>query len=75
MTLSTPATGVSKVTYSVEFTTSPSTGTLYADQGTITLTAPTGTVFPNQALSLIDLTTGQGLGSTFGPGRPAPARR
>ena len=68
MTLSTPAVGLHGVTYSVEFTTSATTGTLYADQGSITLTAPTGTVFPNQGLSLTDLTTGQGLGSTFSSG-------
>ena len=66
VTISTPTAGASKVTYSVEFTTS-STGALYAGQGTISLTAPTGTVFPNQALGLVDLTTGQGLGGTFGP--------
>src|SRR5581483_9659787 len=67
VTVSTPAIGVGKVTYSVEFTTSPTTGTLYADHGSITLTAPTGTVFPDQVLSLTDLTTGTGLGTTFGP--------
>src|SRR5204862_423648 len=65
-TISTPAAGAPKVTHSVEFTTS-ATGMLYAGQGTISLTAPNGTVFPSQSLGLVDLTTGHSLGGTFGP--------
>src|SRR5438270_422940 len=67
VTLSTPAVGVSGVTYSVEFTTS-STGMLYGDQGTIPLTAPSRTTSVNRVLSWFVLTTGQGIGGTFAPG-------
>jgi hypothetical protein len=71
--VSNPAPGASGVTYAVEFTTSPS-GLLYADQGSITLTGPSGTVFPNQVMGITDLTTGQNLGSTFGPNGGTPGR-
>ena len=71
VTLSNPSAGASGVTYAVEFTTSAS-GRL-ADQGAIALTAPAGTTFPNQALSLFDVTTGQGVGTTFNPGATGAA--
>jgi hypothetical protein len=53
-------------TYRVTFTTS-STGALAGGNGTITLSAPAGTVFPNAGLDVFDLTTGTDLGETFGP--------
>src|SRR5437660_1652623 len=64
VTLSNPTTGAAGVTYSVEFTTSHSALLYAAGQGTISLSAPSGTGFPNQVLTLFDLTTGLGLGNT-----------
>ena len=46
------------VSYTVDFTPS-STGDLQPGQGTITLSFPTGTVIPNQSISITDLTGGQ----------------
>ena len=64
VTLSSTAAGVAGVTYAAEFTTS---GALTANSDTITVALPTGTVIPNQGISLIDATTGISLGGTGSP--------
>jgi len=54
------------VTYAVSFTLSP-TGGLVGGKGTVTVTAPVGTIFPSSAVTLDDLTTRPGSGSIAGP--------
>jgi IPT/TIG domain len=49
------------VTFPVQFTTSP-TGTLEAGHGTITLTAPKGTILPYSIADVYDVTAGADLG-------------
>ena len=67
VTLSSTAAGASHVTYSLQFTAS-STGTLVAQHGTITVAAPTDTVFTAAGTGALvnDLTTGQS-NRDFGP--------
>jgi uncharacterized RmlC-like cupin family protein len=64
--LSNTAASASNVTYSVDFTTS-ATGGLVANQGAISISAPSGTGFPNNYISVFDVTTGQDLGTTGYP--------
>ena len=52
MTLSSSAAGATGVTYTTTFTTS-ATGALTSGQGTITLTAPKGTVIPNTGVERV----------------------
>jgi hypothetical protein len=61
VSLSTNVQAATGVTYSVRFTAS-ATGTLAPNEGTITVSAPSGTVIPNQGVDAFDLTTGQDLG-------------
>ena len=62
-TLSTTVQAAKGVSYTVDFTAS-STGELQPSQGTITLAFPAGTTIPNQGLSVTDLSTGQGFGTS-----------
>ena len=64
LALSSTVASAKHVTYAVGFTTS-STGGLAADQGTIKLTAPTGTQIPGSGIDIFDLTTDEDLGTTF----------
>ena len=52
--------------YTVDFTTS-STGALARDIGTITVALPTGSVIPNEAVQVTDLSTAANLGVAFAP--------
>ena len=54
------------VVYSIDFTASP-TGTVIANQGSVTVALPTGTVIPNQCVEVTDVTEQQDLGCAYGP--------
>ena len=66
VTLTSQAASVSGVSYLVDFTTS-STGALAQNTGTITVALPTGSVIPNEAVQVTDLSTAANLGVAFGP--------
>lgn len=64
LALSSPAAGARGVTYTVRFTPS---ATVNAGTGTLTLTAPRGTVLPKTIADVADITAGKDLGP-FGGG-------
>lgn len=67
VTLSSSAAGATGVTYDVQFTTSK-TGALAQGSGTITITAPSGTVFPASGqLGIYDETAQRFVGGTPNP--------
>ncbi len=64
--LSTPAAGATGVAYTVGLSTSAS-GALTAGSDSITVTGPAGTVIPDQAIDVFDVSAGVDLGNTQPP--------